>query len=117
MYNPLYAKVLNIICKTGCGTTCDKCFQRCENCAKYFEYSNIAISLVKSKLVSMKNEDVFRLSYEKECLSRALKLVCSDFIYLRKSLGPVCQEADYEMADRYLRYAKRIVDYKRENEQ
>lgn len=117
MYNPLYAKVLNIICKTGCGTTCDKCFQRCENCAKYFEYSNIAISLVKSKLVSLKNEDVFRLSYEKECLSRALKHVCSDFIFLRKSIAPICKETDYEMADRYLRCAKRIVDYKRENEQ
>lgn len=58
MYNPIYSKILNIICKSVCGRTCDKCFHAPNGCKYYSEYSKIALALGRSNLFSLPTDEI-----------------------------------------------------------
>ena len=98
MINPIYGKILNVICKSSCNTTCDKCYQCANSCAKYAEYSKLSISLGKSGLFSI----------EKQIYEHALQICAIALNDLRKNMGLGNDDAS-ATAMRYYFIAKEVI--------
>lgn len=116
MINPIYEKILNVICKSSCGTTCDKCCQCVNSCAKYVEYSKLAVSLGKSGLFSLDKanipnaQDILNtVNTEKQIYEYALQICAISFNDLRKKMGLGNDDAS-AMAMRYYFIAKEVIN-------
>lgn len=122
MVNPLIEKILNIMCKTECGHTCSNCWCNPSSCAKYIEYSKVAIELAKSKLLSVpkpitiesktveKKDALLKSSrLELSIYDKALFLMAKDFVDTRAASFPFHKDSIEDLRRKYLRYARRSV--------
>ena len=115
MINPIYEKILNVICKSSCGTTCDKCYQCANSCSKYIEYSKLSISLGKSGLFSIEKtnipnaQDILNtVNIEKQIYEHALQICAIALNDLRKNMGLGNDDAS-ATAMRYYFIAKEVI--------
>ena len=115
MINPIYEKILNVICKSSCGTTCDKCYQCANSCAKYAEYSKLSISLGKSGLFSIEKtnipnaQDILNtVNFEKKVYEHALRVCVGQLVDLRRSMG-FNQETVDNVVLRYCLISKEVI--------
>ena len=115
MINPIYEKILNVICKASCGTTCDKCFQCANSCAKYVEYSKLAVSLGKSGLFSLDKANIPNAKniiniaqIEKEIYKHALYTCACALSSLRANIGFGNENVD-ELVNRYYFVSKEVI--------
>ena len=115
MINPIYEKILNVICKSSCGTTCDKCYQCANSCAKYVEYSKLAVSLGKSGLFSIEKADIPNVqdilnavNLEKQIYERALQICACALNDLRKNMGLSFEDSS-GLAMRYYAISREVI--------
>ena len=124
MINPIYGKILNVICKSSCNTTCDKCYQCANSCAKYAEYSKLSISLGKSGLFSLDKANIPNVKdivnivqIEREIYKHALYTCACALSSLRANIGLGNENVD-ELVNRYYFVSKEVINgRKRKNEQ
>ena len=115
MINPIYEKILNVICKSSCGTTCDKCYQCANSCAKYVEYSKLAVSLGKSGLFSIEKTNIPNaydildtVNFEKKVYEHALRICAGQLVDLRRGMG-ICHETVGDVVLRYCLVSREFI--------
>ena len=114
------SKILDVVCRVTCNTTCEKCFRNPSLCDEYAKNSRISIAisrcdvLTPSGSVQMSFFDKTKtldgeIVENAAVLSRALLFACRDLLSLRTDVGLLHTSDVVKVQNDYVKWAKRTL--------